>query len=256
MSQLPVPNPPNPVPASTGGLPFDFNSPYRIVKFAMRDAGILQEGDEPNSDNFQEYMPRLNELFNFYQTQGLKLWLQEIITITCTQGKNLYVFGPSGDVIMPRPPRFLEGYWQDFLGNRRPLIVLSRNEWDTLSTLVTQGSVNSYFIDKQQLTTNLYLWLTPDLYSATQGTVNMLAQVQINNVIGLYDTMNFPQEWFIALHWGLADQISTGQPQAIIDRCSQMATKYLTMLEDWDVEDASTTFQPDQRNQYVGYRFR
>ena len=33
----------------------------------------------------------------------------------------------------------------------------------------------------------------------------------------------FAQEWRIALRWGLADDIATGQPQAIMDRCAQRA---------------------------------
>lgn len=221
----------------------------------MRDAVYLGRGEEPNGEDYAEYMPRLNELINFEQTQGLKLWLQEDLAITPVAGTNLYSWGPTGTVVTPRPPRFLEGYYSDSNQNRRPLIVLSRNEWDTLSTLSSQGSINSYFTDKQQNVTNLYLWLTPDATAAT-GTVHMLTQVPVNNLISLTDQMNFPLEWFIYLHWGLADQISTGQPQSVIARCAAMAEKYRVMLEDWDVEDAPTTFQPDSRMQCSGSMFK
>jgi hypothetical protein len=255
MTQIPVPSPINPVPTSGTG-PYDFNSPAQVVTFAMKNAGYLGKGGQPTSEDFAEYIPRLNMILNRLQTKGLKLWLQQVIAITCVQGQNLYTFGPTGNVSAVRPTRFLEGCWQDFAGNRRPLICLSQNEWDYLSTLVTQGSVNSYFVHKNQLTMDLYLWLTPDLYSATQGQVWMLTQVQINNVVGLYDTMNFPIEWFQALHWILAYEISIGQPASIIAICKMNAEKYLQELEDWDVEDASTVFQPDQRTQYVGNKFR
>jgi hypothetical protein len=68
--------------------------------------------------------------------------------------------------------------------------------------------------------------------------------------------MNFPIEWALALEWGLADQIKTGQPLAVQANASQMATKYQAALEDWDVEDADTSIQPDQRT-YQGYgRFK
>jgi hypothetical protein len=53
----------------------------------------------------------------------------------------------------------------------------------------------------------------------------------------------------------LAHQLSTGQPQAIIDRCKENWQYFETMLEDWDVEDASTRFEPDQRGNFVGRRF-
>jgi hypothetical protein len=41
----------------------------------------------------------------------------------------------------------------------------------------------------------------------------------------------------------------------IISMCKSNAEKYLGDLEDWDVEDASTMFQPDQRGQWTGRRF-
>ena len=68
--------------------------------------------------------------------------------------------------------------------------------------------------------------------------------------------MNFPIEWRIALRWGLADELATGQPQSIMDRCQQRAISYRTMLEDWDVEDAPTRFTPDSRGQYSMGKFR
>jgi len=255
MSQNPVPTPVNPVTPPIGAGPIYFNSAQRIIQFAMWDAKILGRGQEPSSEDFAEYMPRLNELVNYYQTQGLKLWLQQDIAITPIAGQNLYSIGPSGNVVQPRPPRILEAYYQDSNFNRRPLIPLSRQEWDYLSTLVQQGAINSYFVDKQQFVTNFWLWLTPDATAAT-GTVHALEQIQVNNSISLTDQMNFPQEWFILLHWGLAEQISQGQPLAIQQVCQSMAQRYQDALEAWDVEDASTMFQPDQRSGFGSNRFR
>jgi hypothetical protein len=261
MTQTPVPSPTNPVTPPAGSPSSWFNSPFRCIKFAMRDAGYIGRDDEPTSDDYAEYMPRLNDVFNFLQARpGLKLWLQEdlafspVAPTSPTQGTNLYSFGPTGTVVMPRPPRIIEAYYADSNNIRRPLVVLSRNEWDYLSTLNTQGEISSYFIDKQQLLTNFYTWLTPDAVAAT-GMVHALCQIQVNNMISLTDTMNFPQEWFGALHWTLGYDISIGQPQSVIKQCQMNSEKYLQILEDWDVEDAPTQFQPDPRAQYVANRF-
>ena len=75
-------------------------------------------------------------------------------------------------------------------------------------------------------------------------------------MVSVNDQMNFPQEWFLALRWGFADEICTGQPQAIMDRCEKKATMYREALEDWDVEDTSTRFQPDTRMGYGASNFR
>jgi hypothetical protein len=226
-----------------------FNTPERIIRNAMQNAGLLAAGQDPDSYQLSQYMTRLNDLINFMQTRGLKLWLNELVTIPLVAGQALYTINPTGNIAMTKPLRVLQGSFIDQYQITRPLLTLSRDEYMRLSTPTQQGSVNSYFTDKQQLSLNVYLWLTPDSFAAL-GTVQLLLQTQVQNLVSLTDTMNFPMEWFIALHWILADDISTGQPQDVIDRCAQKAAGFMAALEDWDVEDASTSFAPDQRASY------
>jgi hypothetical protein len=78
----------------------------------------------------------------------------------------------------------------------------------------------------------------------------------VTNFTAVDETMNFPNEWRIALRWGLADELATGQPQAIMDRCERRAAMFKAALEDWDVEDAPTRFQPDIAQSYPQGSFR
>jgi hypothetical protein len=242
--------------------PAFINSPHRVLCEAYFEAGLVELGQEPNSEDLARGMNRLNDLLNLLQTQGLKLWLQFDLAIPLVQGVNLYLIGPAalgGTVIMTRPTRILEGYYRDNNNVDRPLLVLSRNDWNTLSLKVPgvpaqEGSVNSYFVDKQVNTMNLYTWLTPDAVAAT-GTVHATIQQQQPNPVGLTDTLVFGPEWFIGLIWLMADQLSQGQPIAVQAKCKANAEQYREMLEDWDVEDASTVFQPDPRTQYIANRF-
>lgn len=130
--------------------------------------------------------------------------------------------------------------------NRWPLNVLAWSDYIRLSQTVELGTINSYFVDKQQTSTKVFFWLTPDTTAAT-GTAHLLLQTQVTNFTNVTETMNFPIEWRIALRWGLADEISTGQPQAIMDRCAQRAAAYRETLENWDVEDSPTRFTPDSQ---------
>lgn len=237
------------------------NTPYRIIKNALFDAGLLGRGRDPNSDQLAEHLPRLQDMVNRFQTKGIKLWLEQDFLLqapTLQAGLGLYTFGPasaSANVVMVKPTRIKECYFQDISTELRPLIPISRNEWNLLGTHTTQGEISQYYVDKQQLTLNLYPWLVPDA-EAAQGIIHVILQNQVTSPINLVDTMNFPQEWFDTLEWGLADMICTGQPQAVIDRCAKNADKFLTTLEDWDVEDTSIFIQPDPRSQYVGQRFQ
>lgn len=232
-------------------IPASINTPSRIIQLAMQDAGLLQQGDTPNSEDYAEHMGRLNDMVNLWQTQGLKLWLNQDFPVTLIAGTPTYFFGPPS----PKPLRVIQAYYADQFLNRRPLIALSRDEYTRLSQVTQLGQINSYFVDKQQITLNVTFWLTPDVEAAT-GVAHLIRQEQVTNMVSLNDQMNFPQEWFIALRWGLADEICTGQPQAIMDRCASKAGAYRTALEDWDVEDASTSFQVDQRTVQDRGRFR
>ncbi len=221
----------------------------------MVDAGYLAEGDEPNSEQYANYLVRLNDLINFWQTQGLKLWVQEDLAVPLTVGQGTYNLGPGGSIDMTKPMRVLQAYYLDSNDVKRPLIALSRDEYTRLSNVTQTGAVNSYFIDKQRTQLAVNLWLVPDTTAAT-GTVQLVIQSQVPNLISLTDDLTFPQEWFLALRWGLADDICTGQPQAIMERCMTKAMVYMMALEAWDVEDASTSFAPDQRSAYIVGGFR
>jgi len=231
------------------------NTPISIINDAYFDAGLTQEGQVPNSEQIVMGMRKLTDIINLFQTQGLKLWLLEDHPITLTAGAGTYTLGPAGTVVMTKPLRVIDAYYEDVNHIRRPLVPLSWNDYTRLSQIVQTGQINSYFVDKQQTQLSVFFWLVPDANAAT-GQAHLVLQRQATNFINLNETVNFPAEWRIALRWALADELATGQPQAIMDRCQQRAIAYRTMLEDWDVEDAPTRFTPDSRSQYATGAFR
>lgn len=221
------------------------NTPSYIINDAYFDSGIVQEGDDPSGEQIARGMRKLTDIINFEQTKGLKLWLNVDTAVTLFSGQASYTFKPSGNVDMVKPLRVLEGYWLNTSGNRTPLTVLSWQEYLQLSAANgSTGALSSYFVDKQATLLRVVFWLTPDA-TAALGTAHVLLQTQVTNFVNLTETMNFPIEWRIFLRWALADELSVGQPQAIMDRCSQRAEMYRQMLEDWDVEDADTQLVPD-----------
>jgi len=231
------------------------HTPVSIISDAYFDAGLTQEGQVPNSEQTVMGMRKLTDIVNLFQTQGLKLWLNEDKTVPLAAGTGTYTLGPAGSMVMAKPPRVIDAYYADVNGIRRPLVPLAWSEYVRLSQVSQTGQINSYFVDKQQTQLSVFFWLIPDAVAAT-GAAHLVLQNQVTNFITLTETMNFPLEWRIALRWALADELATGQPQAIMDRCQARATAYRLMLEDWDVEDAPTRFTPDGRSQYTAGGFR
>jgi len=234
----------------------NFNTPDRIIRMAMKDAGLLQEGDDPNSEQFADGLNRLNDIINFEQTQGLKLWLQYDLAVPLVAGQGTYTIGPGSDVDMTKPTRVLSNaYYLDSNNIRRPLIHISRDEYLRLSNPAGQGPITNYFVDKQRTELSVTFWLIPDTQAAT-GSAHLLIQQQMTNMVSLTDSMSLPQEWFMWARWALAADLASGQPQAVIQRCMGYAAGYRDALEDWDVEDAATSFAPDHRSSYSRGSFR
>mgnify|MGYP003651198593 FL=1 len=231
------------------------NTPASVIEDAYLDAGLLKRGQTLNGEQLVFGMRRLTDVINFEQTQGLKLWLNVDTAVPLVASQSTYTLSPTGDVVMPKPPRAIQAYYIDANGIRRPLIVLSWDDYIRLSQVNQTGPINSFFVNKQQTSLSVFFWLTPDATAAT-GVAHLLLQTQVTNFTNVTEEMNFPVEWRMFLHWALAADLATGQPQAIMDRAEAKAQQYRTMLEDWDVEDAPTSFAPDARSQYFSARFR
>jgi hypothetical protein len=230
----------------------------------MADAGKLGIGREPSGEHLAANMRRLNKYVNYLQTQGAILWVQEDLALQAPvlqAGVSAYPLGIGGVVTVPalspvaKPRRVIEAYFTDPFpaATRRPIDVVARNIWDTYSSTTQQGTIVAVYPDKQLNTIVCNMWQTPNAQAAL-GAVHLIVDLQIPNFSQLTDTMFFPSEWALCLEWGLADQICTGMPQEVVERCAVMSAKYETALTGWDVEDGSTTFQPDPRGGYVGKR--
>lgn len=229
-----------------------FNTAALLIQRAMRNAGKLQRGQEPSSEDFAEYIVTLNRLVNVWQTQGIKLFLIQDTPITLVASQAQYVLGPGQGVDMSRPISLDEAYYKDSSGNVRPLIPAAWNDWVKLPKTTNNGAIAQVFVDKQSFLWNVWFWPTPDATAAT-GTAHLVLRAQATNLVSITDATIFPQEWFLALEWGLADEICTGMPQAIMDRCAQRAMGYRQALEGYDVEDVSVQFQPEIR---TGSKFK
>lgn len=233
------------------------NTPIKIISDAYVDAGLIKVSQQLNSEQISRGMRYLTDVVNFEQTQGLKLWLLTDLSITLVSGTGTYKLGPTasgGTVDMTKPLRVIEAYYLFANGTRQPLVPLSWDDYIKLSQVNEAGAVNSYFVNKQQLTLDVFFWLIPD-DTAAEGTGHVIIQQQVTNPISVTETMNFPIEWRLFLRWALADDLAVGQPEAITSRCTANAERYRAALENWDVEDAPTQFTPDPRAAFVGGSF-
>lgn len=227
-----------------------------LIQAGYEDASLCPVGGTISSGQLSRGLDRLNDIINLWATQGLKLWLQQIIPVPLVASQAEYTFGPGGDVSMTKPLAMLQGTYVYTTGVRQPLTVMSRDEYIRLSQVNQDGSLNSYMTTKSLPLLTVSFYNPPDTYAASAGQVEMLARVAAPNVVISADSTQFPPEWYIALRWAIADEVCVGQSEAIQNRCAQRAGAYRDALEGFDVEDAPTFFTPDPRIQMSNSSFR
>lgn len=227
-------------------FPVLFQTAARVIQFAYEDAGKVGEGVSPNSEQIARGFERLYDVVNFLQTQGLKLWAWTEQEVALVAGQRYYTMTSGGDVDITKPMRAFQGYVLDSNDNKRPIYPISWDEWMRIGSPAEEGPITNFFVDKQYNQLQIGFWLIPDATEAA-NSLFLLIQQQIENVTSLTAEMMFPLEWFLALRWGLAADLATGQPEAIVNRCEQRAERFRMALENWDVEDTPTQFTPDPR---------
>jgi hypothetical protein len=237
--------------------PVNFNTFERVIQEAYENCALIAVGTRPNSEQLARGMNKLNSLVNFWQTKGLKLFTMVDTTLPLLATINYYPLGiGQSGINMTKPLRVDYAYFLSTSGNRVPLTVLSWQEWTILPVNSTApGQPTSYFVDKQETYLGVYLWPAPDTTAIT-GTVHLVLQTQIPSGVSLTSDTAFPAEWFMTLSWGLAEELSVGQPQSIVANCKERSLYYRTEAENWDVEDAQTFLSPDPRSTYYGSSFQ
>lgn len=238
--------------------PATFSQVISLIQGAYFDAMLIEEGQELNSEQIAVGLNKLNALANHLQIKGLRLWLQVDAPITLVAGTSQYpLTGTYGKPLrIPRDLGYMLYTGGGVYTTKTPIITLSQQEWVLLNQGGTGGMVSQIYVDKQTAILMVNTYLIPDTFTAANYVLHVVYQQQMTPGMQITDTTMFPLEWYQGLRWLLAQQICQGQPQEVINRIDQMATKYQEELDGWDVEDAQVFFTPDTRGMYWGSRFK
>ena len=229
----------------------------QIISSALRKLQVLELGTTPDADTVTNAALSLNLLMKAWQTQGIKLWTVQEYVVPLVANQNKYkmgatVGGDTVDIVTDKPLKVI----QAFLRNTqvtpnidRPVMILSRQEYNILGSKYSTGQINSIWYDPRQNYGELHTYLTPDSDVATNYQLYLIGQKPIDDISASSDIPNFPTEWMQALVWGLADELALEYGCHISQRqdIARKAEAYREALEDWDTETASTYFQVDKR---------
>lgn len=120
--------------------------------------------------------------------------------------------------------------------------VIDRTEYVDLTNKTSEGQPNQIWYDKQVGAGKLFVWPEPD--DVTEVLV-LWAQRTIEDFDASTDDVDFPQEWYLPLSFGLASLLSHkyGLPAGVMDRIAVRAKALKDDAMAWDRED-SVFFMP------------
>jgi hypothetical protein len=153
--------------------------------------------------------------------------------------------------LIDRPLKIIEIVRRDKDENDIPVQLISRQEYHELTNKTNDGAiVQAYYEpsfeggDPATATGTLYVWNESDNVT---DTLVVRYHRPFEDFDATTDTPDFPQEWYMALMYGLADMLSDGYEVSPIikNRVAKRARVSKEEILDWDTEDTSVYIQPD-----------
>ncbi len=132
-----------------------------------------------------------------------------------------------------------------------PMMPMSRLYYASVPDKTTPGTVTQFFFDPQNPIAQMYVWPAP---SNAQTALRFTAQFPLQDVNNGAQATGFPAEWFAALRFNLARELSLEYdcPPQRLEQINLMAAEKLAMAQMWDREPESVRFgvgyYPAQRN--------
>lgn len=129
-----------------------------------------------------------------------------------------------------------------------PVIRLSRTDFFTLSDKDTEGTIVNFYYDPQLTNSILHVWPTASSDFANNFTLELLIKKPFDDMDSATDDFEFPQEWYEAIVYGLAERIAPMLGYPIPDRqlLKMEAQQYLDLALTFDHEHTNVTFTADE----------
>lgn len=119
-----------------------------------------------------------------------------------------------------------------------------RNDYFELSDKKSNGIPNRYYYDKQLDNGTLYLYQRPD---NTDYIINFSYYDEVEDLDSATDDFDYPQEWTLALIWGLAEQLAVSYNlYAELQFISQQAMQHKMIVSNFNYDEESIFIKPDR----------
>lgn len=228
----------------------------QIIRQALLTQGWLDYTTVTiDATKYADMQLALNIMIKAWSSRGLKLWTIEELVFQMVNGQTTYDIGP-GAVAAPgnRPLRIEQAFLRLQLppnSNDIPLTAMSRNEYELLGNKFSLGTPSSFFYDPQIPLGFISFYPTPNQFAQLNYAPHLFIRQDLQDVVMLTDTMQFPSEWYQALYYGLAAEtwLMNQVPARVGSAIEAKAAYFVDQMEAWDREWVPVSFGLDYQGQ-------
>lgn len=164
---------------------------------ALREAGVVGIDRPADADEMRVAVLRLNMMLKGWQNQIVTVWKQSTGSISITANTRSYT-------ITSRPMSLDVVNYKS--GTETPMMRMERREYFELPDKDSAGTPSQFYYQRGREQGVLYVW--PVLVSAT-GTIEWSGRLEVEDITGPSDAVDFPAEWYEAVLYGLALRLSS-----------------------------------------------
>ena len=229
----------------TSGVTTNQLTSYQFIEAALRKLNVLAAGATPSSEDYTNGTLALNALLGEYRALGMPIWARNQYTFSLTASTSSYTIGTGQTINTPYPLRILQT-WRNDTGNstRIPVEIVPNYNFN-LAPSSSGGSPIQLTYQPKVNTGVIQVWPTPDSTAASSSTITIVYQRPTEYVSASTDTMDFPEEWYGAIIYGLAVRLAPEWGIPLPDRqmLKKEADEYLQNALSNGTEEASFFFQ-------------
>jgi hypothetical protein len=223
-----------------------------LIRQALLDVGAIDEGQTPSATQVSDASMKLNMISKFWHADGMPLWAMKQTSFALTAATS-YTIGVGQTISTPRPIRVYSAFLRDTSATPdtdTPINILTRDEYNSLSSKSTEGRPIGLFYDPQGGATafgTIYLWPKPDTTAIANCSCFVTYQRPFEDFDAASDTPDFPQEWFLPLQvfltWAISYQY--GMPRSDRDDLLLKAVNLKMEVLNAGMEEGSVYIQPN-----------
>ena len=220
-----------------------------IIKAALRKLGVLAKGQEPDADDIDDAAVALNMIVAEFRSIGMPLWARKTYTFTPVLNTKTYQIGIGKTFNTPYPLHVLQAYRTDSTSTTKIFMEIVSNFNYNLYPTNSGGTPIQLnyqpFINYGEIN----IWPTPDSAAVAYSTITIVYQAPFEYFDSSTDTMAFPEEWYNAIVYNLANNLAPEWTIPLQDRqmLQAQAKQHLETAKENGVEDGSFFIQPTKQ---------